>query len=162
MSAPAPLMSSSPSRDSYLASPTISTCYCGALTWGGLRRRIRHLRVWVRRRVHVVWRREGAVLVGVRRLHRGHRRTLRGDGLRDGRDLLLTVRVSRRGRQRRIDCVAHGEVLEVGAKVEWSWKNQGACQKAGWAETKKATRSWRLHRHCQRKSRLTCGLGVVY
>lgn len=50
---------------------------------------------------------KGAVLIGMRWLHRRHRWTLLRDCLGEGRDLLLAVRVSRVGRQRGIDCGAH-------------------------------------------------------
>lgn len=61
----------------------------------------------IRRRVHLIRGWEGAILVGMRRLHRGHGGALR-DGLGDGRDLLLNVDVSRFSRQRGIDGGAHG------------------------------------------------------
>lgn len=73
----------------YLASPAISTRYRRSLARCRLSGRVGHLRLlWVRRLVHLRRCRQRAVLIGVLRLQRLHRRATLRNGLRDGRHLL--------------------------------------------------------------------------
>lgn len=75
-----------PEGGAYLAPATITARDGGALARGGLRWGVGHLRLLVRRRVHLRGRGQRAILVGVLRLEGLHCGTLR-HGLGDGRDL---------------------------------------------------------------------------
>ena len=75
------------SKVTYLATTAIATGYRSALTRCRLGWRISHLLpLLVRWRIHLLWRRQGAILIGVIWLQRGHRgRTLvwRGSNARE-------------------------------------------------------------------------------
>lgn len=125
--------------DTYLAASAVSTGYCGTLARGGLLGRVAHwgLLVSGRRAIHLLRRRQRAVLVWVLGLQGLHDWTLR-DGLGDGWDLGRAVHVSGEvfGGERGIDDGAHvcRCFLGAGCRLGEMEGRRGNCerQKADW------------------------------